>query len=331
MLYSHREALYHGPHSSIFKATNASGGLLALKVVDIDLCLKPHDVKHEIALVEKLSHPNVLPYLDLYEDGDDWVLVTPLYQFDLLQLIRHYSKKQTKFDLTSAPTVVHKNCFPADVARNTALGLARALAYLHSQGIIHRDVKPGNVYFASPDSQPVLGDFGIAYESGVSEEDPEDKVLDICSGAYKPPEVCFGVSSYGPEVDMWSYGVVLTALYSRDGQPAVTLGGSDMSLVHSLFQTFGTPSLDPADLLFWPTMASDKYHFQAFHFDKHPAKLPQQIAPQCHDQAVLGALTATTVYEATRRALAASVVALLTQTTCSSPPRVASPGASPDR
>lgn len=314
MSYVHEEAIYRGPHSDILKARDPHGQVVALKIVDIDLCCKPHDIEHEIALVKKLSHPNVLLYLDLYQAGEDRVLVTPLYQLDLNQLIRHYTKKRTKFDLNSSPSTVHKNELPLDLAKSILLGMSRALEYIHANQIIHRDVKPANIYFSSPESEPVLGDFGISYEAGYSDEPEHEKYLDICSGSYKPPEVCFGVSNYSYEVDMWSLGILFTALYSADGQLPITLGDSDIVLINSMFRVLGTPSLDPASPRYWPIMNNDRYHFKSFRFENYDSQPIAQLLPRCNDPVIQTAFQSVAVYEPSKRLLAAKLLAWLDRT-----------------
>lgn len=312
-MYHQEHTVYHGPHSDIIRARDSQNNAVALKVVDLDFCLKPHDIKHEIALVQKLHHTNVLPYLDLYELEDDCVLVTPLYQYDLSQLIRDYSKKKTKFSLDSAPVTVYQNQLPEDLAYSIVKGVCQALEYIHANKIIHRDIKPGNIYFSSVESAPVVGDFGIAYEYGVSDEPEQEKYLDICSGSYKPPELCFGVTDYSYEVDMWSMGVVLTALYSTQGEPAFELGDSDIVLLHLMFQTLGSPSLEASHPLFWPTMDTDKYHFKAFTFEKYPPQPVTSLIPRCTSPAVQQLAASLLTYEAPNRALAAKCTAILSE------------------
>ncbi|XXZ98950.1 mitogen-activated protein kinase [Meyerozyma guilliermondii] len=311
MSYVHEEAIYRGPHSDILRARDSNGKAVALKIVDIDLCFKPHDIEHEIALVKKLSHPNVLLYLDSYRSGEDRVLVTPLYQFDLNQLISHYARKQTKFDLNTGPSTVHKNELPLNLAKSIILGITKALEYVHANKIIHRDVKPANIYFSSPESEPILGDFGISYETGYSDEPEHEKYLDICSGSYKPPEVCFGVSNYSYEVDMWSLGILFTALYSADGSPPIKSGDSDIVLINSMFKALGTPSLDPKHSRYWPVMNNDRYHFKSFRFESYDSLPIEKLLPRCNDPIIKTAFQSVAVYEPTKRLSAAKLLAWL--------------------
>jgi tetratricopeptide (TPR) repeat protein len=92
----------------------------------------------------------------------------------------------------------------ARVAR-VGLGLAEALAWAHGRGLIHRDVKPGNVMVRA-DGTPVLLDFGLA-------ADPESTALTrtgdvLGTPVYMAPEQARGGRA-GPEVDIYGLGAVL--------------------------------------------------------------------------------------------------------------------------
>jgi eukaryotic-like serine/threonine-protein kinase len=93
------------------------------------------------------------------------------------------------------------------------LGVLSALELSHAEGVVHRDVKPGNVLI-TPDGRPVLTDFGIATMAG----DPAltSTGLVLGSPAYMSPERARGQRP-GPAGDMWSLGATL---YSAvDGRP----------------------------------------------------------------------------------------------------------------
>ena len=91
--------------------------------------------------------------------------------------------------------------------------IAAALAHAHAHGIVHRDVKPGNVWLAG-DGSAALGDFGIAYEPG-GDRLTADGVL-LGTVRYLAPEQIRG-EPVGPAADVYALGVTLYELVA--GRP----------------------------------------------------------------------------------------------------------------
>ncbi|UKZ56984.1 hypothetical protein TrVGV298_010833 [Trichoderma virens] len=125
----------------------------------------------------------------------------------------------------------------------------KALAAIHSQGIVHRDIKPTAILLASPSGPAYLSDFGTAWHPtfSASSEPPASKILDIGTGPYRAPEVLFGDKSYGPAVDMWALGVMLAEAISSPPSPPfesrpVHEDGNQLGLILSIFKTLGTPT-----------------------------------------------------------------------------------------
>uniref|UniRef100_A0A8H7KD29 cyclin-dependent kinase n=1 Tax=Bionectria ochroleuca TaxID=29856 RepID=A0A8H7KD29_BIOOC len=123
----------------------------------------------------------------------------------------------------------------------------RGLQYIHSQGIIHRDIKPSAVLLSSPSGPAFLSDFGTAWhpELSAAAEPPSAKVLDIGTGPYRAPEVLFANRAYGPPVDMWGLGVMLSEAVSGapvfESRPSHE-DGNQLGLILSIFKTLGTPT-----------------------------------------------------------------------------------------
>lgn len=81
--------------------------------------------------------------------------------------------------------------------------LLRGLSYIHDRGVLHRDLKGSNILL-SKHGELKIADFGLAkfYSKG-KKNDLTNRVI---TQWYKPPELLFGATVYGPEVDMWSAG-----------------------------------------------------------------------------------------------------------------------------
>uniref|UniRef100_A0A8C6XA85 Glycogen synthase kinase-3 beta n=1 Tax=Naja naja TaxID=35670 RepID=A0A8C6XA85_NAJNA len=91
--------------------------------------------------------------------------------------------------------------------------LFRSLAYIHSFGICHRDIKPQNLLLDPDTAVLKLCDFGSAKQLVRG----EPNVSYICSRYYRAPELIFGATDYTSSIDVWSAGCVLAELLL--GQP----------------------------------------------------------------------------------------------------------------
>lgn len=309
--YTKSKRVYGGPFCDIYEASSPNG-TVALKIVDLDFLQKPHNFRQEIALIKKLHHPGIAEYLDDYTMGEDYVLVMPFYPVDLAGVMAHFCKKRIKFNLedpTRNKTVV-KNEIPLAALKPMATKLVEALKYLHSCHIIHRDIKPANIFFRGLHDleNPALGDLGISYdvENPPVDELPAEKVGDVGTGYYKAPELCFGVTDYGYEVDLWLLGIVFSFMYSSDGNPIVKEEEvdepeerpdlNDFVLIRGIFGKFGTPTTTPGPLC-WPKLADAKYHFVKFRFDQHPRLPNSELMPRCTDEDVLRVFGGLTRYD----------------------------------
>lgn len=97
--------------------------------VDLIECLK-----HEIEVLKKLDHPNIVKYFDTYEDeGCIHIVMEYIPGENLMQLIKQ--KKINKFSESNV----------SEITKN----LLKAVIFLHRQNIIHRDIKPENILFST--------------------------------------------------------------------------------------------------------------------------------------------------------------------------------------
>lgn len=111
---------------------------------------------------------------------------------------------------------------PEDFARTVLVQLVNALDYIHSLGLVHRDVKPGNVFLDEPecDHRKVhvrLGDFGLARKH-TPERDPAAAMMNTFCGSpmFMAPEI-LSRQTYGRDVDFFGLGAVV--FYVVTGAP----------------------------------------------------------------------------------------------------------------
>ncbi len=113
--------------------------------------------------------------------------------------------------------------------------LFRSLAYIHSKGICHRDIKPQNLLVDTRSGVLKLCDFGSAKVLIPT----EPNVSYICSRYYRAPELIFGAVNYTTKIDIWSAGCVMAELML--GQPLFP-GESSIDQLVEIIKILGTPT-----------------------------------------------------------------------------------------
>ena len=177
--------------------------------------------EQEIDILVKLRHPNIVQHLCVYNDPQTLgpVLLMELLESNLTDFLEKDTSKAIAYDVQ------------VSLCQDVSL----ALAYLHSEGIIHRDLSGNNILIGRG-SVAKLSDFGMAKllnKAGLSR-------LTLCPGtdAYMPPEAVAERPDYSEKIDCFSFGVVviqiLTRLYPEPGErrreihidiPGVTVKG----------------------------------------------------------------------------------------------------------
>ncbi|KAI5683627.1 hypothetical protein M9H77_04855 [Catharanthus roseus] len=150
------------------------------------------DVRREVAIMSSLpNHPNIVKLKATYEDNEAVHLVMELCEggelFDRIVARGHYSER---------------------AAAGVVKTVAEVVRMCHANGVIHRDLKPENFLFANKKENSALKaiDFGLSVFFKPGERFSEI----VGSPYYMAPEVL--KRNYGPEVDIWSAGVILYIL-----------------------------------------------------------------------------------------------------------------------
>mmetsp|Transcript_22679 Transcript_22679/g.45833 ORF Transcript_22679/g.45833 Transcript_22679/m.45833 type:complete len:335 (-) Transcript_22679:39-1043(-) len=175
-------------------------GNVAIKIIDKkDAQFDKEALETEIAIMKKVDHPNCIKLHEVFDEKAKMYLVLDLVTggelFDRIIARGHYSEKD-------AAHLLHD--------------VINAIGYLHSVGIVHRDLKPENLLYACSDENSdqydviKVADFGLAkVVNGMG-----DHTMSTTCGTpgYVAPEVLEQAGGYGPEVDIWSTGVILYIL-----------------------------------------------------------------------------------------------------------------------
>lgn len=165
------------------------------------------NVRREIKLLRTLHHRNVIELLDVLYNEEK----------QKMYLIMEYCVGGLQEMLDSVPP---ERKLPMHQAHDYFVQLLDGLEYLHGRGIIHKDIKPGNLLLTL-DHTLKISDYGVA--EALDEFAPND---DCTTGqgspAFQPPEIANGHDVFsGFKVDIWSTGVTLynitTGLYPYEG------------------------------------------------------------------------------------------------------------------
>ncbi|XP_058074020.1 serine/threonine-protein kinase TIO [Magnolia sinica] len=153
-----------------------------------------HSLRQEIEILKKLKHENIIEMLDAFETPQEFCVVTEFAQGELFEILED------------------DKCLPEEQVQAIAKQLVRALHYLHSNRIIHRDMKPQNILIGAG-SIVKLCDFGFARAMSTN-----TVVLRSIKGTplYMAPELV-REQPYNHTADLWSLGVILYELFV--GQP----------------------------------------------------------------------------------------------------------------
>jgi serine/threonine-protein kinase len=152
----------------------------------------------EIKTTANLQHPHILPLYDSGEADSFLYYVMPYVEGETLRE-RLDREKQ----------------LPVDEAVRLAVAVAGALGYAHQHGVVHRDIKPGNVLMQA--GQPMVGDFGIALAVGAAGGARLTETgLSVGTPYYMSPEQATGDRAVGPASDIYALGAVLYELLTGD-------------------------------------------------------------------------------------------------------------------
>lgn len=214
-LYSIINQVGEGTFGKVYKARNTVTRVyVALKRIRMESERDgfPVTAMREIKLLQSLRHQNVVRlYEMMVSNGASsfccHVFLSPcLLCFEgSVYMVFEYSDH----DLTG---VLSQNQFSFTDAHLKSLcqQMLAGLAYLHHKGVIHRDIKGSNILINNK-GELKLADFGLArFYQKRRRSDYTNRVITLW---YRPPELLFGATVYGPEVDMWSAGYMIVLFY----------------------------------------------------------------------------------------------------------------------
>jgi serine/threonine-protein kinase len=191
-----------GGMAAVYEATHRNGSKVAIKMLHPTLMFDTgfaHRLVQEGYVANKINHPAAVK---IYDDDTDEVdgavfLVMELLQGNTLSAVRRQRKRFAEID-----------------ALRMMIPVLECLGSAHQKGIIHRDVKPENLFVTPDDSVRVL-DFGIARINDGSNVSQTRTGMVVGSPAYMAPEQALGkMNSVGPQTDVYAVGATMFAMLS---------------------------------------------------------------------------------------------------------------------
>ncbi|KAK3609608.1 hypothetical protein CHS0354_038608 [Potamilus streckersoni] len=222
--YTDAKVIGNGSFGVVYQAKLVdTSELVAIKKVLQDKRFK----NRELQIMRKLEHCNIvkLRYF-FYSAGEkkDEVYLNLVLEYvpeTVYRVARQYSKSKQTIPILYIKLYMYQ--------------LFRSLAYIHSQGVCHRDIKPQNLLLDPETGVLKLCDFGSAKVLVRG----EPNVSYICSRYYRAPELIFGATDYTCQIDVWSAGCVLAELLL--GQP-IFPGDSGVDQLVEIIKVLGTPT-----------------------------------------------------------------------------------------
>jgi casein kinase II subunit alpha len=207
-----------GKYSEVFDGINARTQQPC--VIKILKPVRTEKIKREISILQALcGGTNIITLLDLVRDPTS---LTPSLVFEKVNASDHK---------TLYPTLTDHDI------RYYIFELLKALEYAHSNGIMHRDVKPHNVMIDHKRRELRLIDWGLAeyYIPG------KEYHVRVASRPYKGPELLTGMRDYDYSLDMWSLGCMFAGMIFQI--PTFFIGQDNYDQLVKITEVMGTEGL----------------------------------------------------------------------------------------
>ncbi|XP_012590532.1 PREDICTED: mitogen-activated protein kinase 11 [Condylura cristata] len=172
----------------------------------------------ELRLLKHMRHENVIGLLDVFtpdeslDDFTDFYLVMPFMGTDLGKLMKHERLSE-------------------DRVQFLVFQMLKGLKYIHAAGVVHRDLKPGNLA-VNEDCELKILDFGLARQAD------SEMTGYVVTRWYRAPEVILNWMHYTQTVDIWSVGCIMAEMLTGK---TLFKGSDHLDQLKEIMKVTGTP------------------------------------------------------------------------------------------
>jgi serine/threonine protein kinase len=186
-----------GAYGEVFKCIRDDSDFFALKsqIINREIGVSGVIIR-EIDILSRINHPNIITIQNVWLDDLSVNMELPFYPKTLIQFAHRN----------------HTNIISGEILQSIVYYLLDALRFIHSNKLIHCDIKPENILVNHSDDKLSLAliDFGLTISPGGTR-------YELCTITYRPPELFFSDNDiyHTEKVDIWALGVTLYYIVSR--------------------------------------------------------------------------------------------------------------------
>ncbi|KAG1700931.1 Cyclin-dependent kinase 9 [Nymphon striatum] len=270
--------------SEVFKAKNKTkrNEFVALKKILMENEKEgfPITALREIKILQNLKHENVVQLKEICHanyapNKYHFYLVFEFCEHDLAGIL---SNCNVRFSLGEIKMVMKQ--------------LLNGLYYIHSNRILHRDMKAANILLTKKGVLK-LADFGLARVISPSSSQPNRYTNRVVTLWYRPPELLLGERNYGSPVDLWGAGCMMAEMWTRT---PIMQGNTEQHQLALISQLCGSITADV-----WPAVTEYELFKNLELPQGQKRKVKERLKPYVKDQFALDLLDKLLILDPSRR------------------------------